>query len=66
MHNNNLVGSIPESLGSLESLNRLYLSSNNLKGSIPKSFGTLTNLGWMYVRVCHVLVSWLVGWLVGW
>jgi Leucine-rich repeat (LRR) protein len=41
---NTLTGSIPESIGDLSNLKRLYLRNNNLSGNIPSIFGTLLNL----------------------
>jgi len=41
---NQLSGSIPESLGNLQSLEILYLSENQLSGSIPASLGKLSRL----------------------
>ncbi|MEY4903259.1 MAG: hypothetical protein RLZZ292_1074, partial [Bacteroidota bacterium] len=41
---NNLVGTIPSSLGSLGSLNYLSLAGNNLSGGIPSSLGNLVHL----------------------
>ncbi|MED6186724.1 hypothetical protein PIB30_069478 [Stylosanthes scabra] len=40
----NLMGSLPDTLGSLTNLQLLELSSNNLTGSLPKSFAQLINL----------------------
>ena len=50
LHENELTGSIPPSLGSLESLEVLYLSHNELTGSIPSSLGGLTNLSELYLQ----------------
>lgn len=44
LDNNNLVGTIPEELGNLKNLNRLYLYNNQLTGSIPPELGDLSNL----------------------
>jgi len=41
---NQLSGVIPESLGSLITLEHLYLNNNALTGQIPESIGNLTNL----------------------
>jgi len=42
--NNGLAGTIPASIGNLDSLETLYLNQNLLTGSIPSSIGNLTNL----------------------
>jgi len=47
---NNLTGSIPPELGSLESLLGLSLGSNPLTGSIPPELGNLGNLRWMMLN----------------
>ncbi|KAL5558043.1 hypothetical protein UlMin_034254 [Ulmus minor] len=39
-----ITGPIPSSLGSLGSLNSLFLSGNDLSGSVPSSLGQLANL----------------------
>ena len=44
LENNNLVGTIPATLGNLTSLWQLSLSFNQLSGEIPSSFGNLSNL----------------------
>lgn len=44
LENNNLVGTIPATLGNLTSLWQLSLTSNQLSGEIPSSFGNLSNL----------------------
>ena len=44
LHENQLTGSIPPSLGSLTNLEGLQLGGNQLTGSIPSSLGSLTNL----------------------
>ena len=41
---NNLSGPIPQELGRLAHLTRLYLSANDLSGSIPSELGGLANL----------------------
>jgi hypothetical protein len=41
---NNLVGTLPPSLGNLTSLQNLLLPFNKLTGSIPASYGSLSNL----------------------
>ncbi len=44
LRSNNLVGSLPSSLGELSNLTNLDIHSNSLTGSIPTSLGNLTNL----------------------
>jgi hypothetical protein len=44
LYNNQLVGTIPSSLGALTALKALWLDGNNLNGTIPSSLGTLTVL----------------------
>ena len=41
---NNLVGTIPSSIGNLTALQYLYLTNNKLSGEIPSSIGNLTSL----------------------
>ena len=50
MYRNNLTGRIPEALGQLQNLERLWLFDNHLFGEIPESLGELTNLKqlWLY------------------
>ncbi len=42
--NNNLVGTLPNSIGGLATLVRLNVHSNQLSGSIPASIGNITTL----------------------
>jgi len=44
LHANNLVGSIPESIGDLARLKKLELHANHLTGSIPPEMGDLSKL----------------------
>ena len=50
LHNNNLVGTLPASLGSLSNLTYLDLSLNQLTGSIPTQLGSLTNLQQLFLQ----------------
>lgn len=43
LQNNQLSGSIPESIGSLHELRSLWLRNNRLSGTIPTEIGTLTS-----------------------
>ena len=52
--NNQLVGSIPSSIGNLTGLTYLYLNNNQLTGSIPALIGNLTNLFAVYLRNNHL------------
>jgi hypothetical protein len=47
---NQFSGSIPESLGNLNNLQRLDLHDNKLGGSIPESLGNLNNLEKLYLH----------------
>ena len=47
LRNNGLSGEIPEELGSLTNLTKLYLQGNQLSGQIPSELGSLTNLTWL-------------------
>jgi len=49
LSNNKLTGPIPESIGSLPSLEDLRLNQNELTGTIPKSIGSLINLDRLYL-----------------
>ncbi len=44
LQDNNLVGTVPASLGNLSNLTKLYFSTNGLIGSIPAEFGNLSKL----------------------
>ena len=48
-NNNNFSGPIPEHIGSLDSLQFLYLDNNDFEGEIPQSIGNLTNLKKLYL-----------------
>ena len=45
----NLVGLIPDALGSLGNLDTLRLQDNDLSGAIPSTFGNLTNLEYLHL-----------------
>ncbi|WP_025668169.1 hypothetical protein, partial [Aquimarina megaterium] len=47
---NNLTGTLPNSLGSLIELRTIYLHSNNLSGNIPSSFGNLSFLRFLFLH----------------
>ncbi len=44
LHDNNLVGSLPSTLGNLTKLSWLFLDINQLTGSIPSTLGNLHEL----------------------
>ena len=44
LSNNQLIGSVPEQIGDIDSLRYLNLSFNSLSGNIPESIGNLSNL----------------------
>jgi len=48
--NNNLVGVIPQEIGNLNAMSRLYLFINQLSDSIPHEIGNLTQLTHLYLR----------------
>lgn len=50
LHQNEMTGSVPESLGELDRLVRLDLRSNNLTGILPESLGDLSSLRDMRVQ----------------
>jgi len=50
LYNNNLVGTMPNSLGNLSDLTDLELISNQLSGSIPASLGNLTKLRYCFLE----------------
>ena len=43
LYDNELTGTIPETIGNLTNLNRLYMSENQLTGEIPEVIGNLSN-----------------------
>ena len=45
--NNNLTGTLPESLGDLTSLGRIQLDTNAITGNIPESIGNITGLNYL-------------------
>ena len=50
LYENGLSGEIPEELGDLASLQRLYLHDNELNGEIPAELGDLANLQRLYLH----------------
>ncbi|XP_048503445.1 LRR receptor-like serine/threonine-protein kinase SIK1 [Beta vulgaris subsp. vulgaris] len=45
MNNNKLTGILPDSLGNLLKINKIFLGGNMITGHIPSSLGRLTTLG---------------------
>ncbi|MDR1274687.1 MAG: leucine-rich repeat domain-containing protein [Odoribacteraceae bacterium] len=45
-----LTGTIPASIGGMESLKRIYLQNNQLSGDIPTTLSSLTNLLQLYLN----------------
>ncbi len=58
---NSVSGTIPDSLGNLGHLRKLYLSNSQLSGSIPDSFQNLSNL-----QVLHLSSNQLSGAIPDW
>lgn len=53
--NNNLKGTIPSEIGSLQALNTLNLYSNRgITGSIPSSIGQISTLQYVYLYTCSL------------
>ncbi len=48
--NNNMIGTLPDELGSLTELQYLYLNDNQLSGPVPASLANLTKLVDFYLR----------------
>eukprot|EP00833_Pecoramyces_ruminatium_P003293 jgi/Orpsp1_1/1177325/evm.model.c7180000060998.1 len=46
---NMIEGEIPEEIGELKDLTRLFLSTNNLTGNIPNTIGNLENLEYLWL-----------------
>ncbi|CAI9780439.1 unnamed protein product [Fraxinus pennsylvanica] len=46
---NNLIGAIPDSIGMLSSLGKVYLNGNKLTGEIPSSFGNMSQLQHLFL-----------------
>ncbi|NHF58986.1 hypothetical protein FK220_006525 [Flavobacteriaceae bacterium TP-CH-4] len=53
LNSNNLVGSLPTSLGGLSNLTSLVLSSNLLEGPIPEQLGQLSSLTSLSLNACR-------------
>jgi hypothetical protein len=60
---NKLSGSIPDSIGELINLERIYLFANELTGSIPSSMGYLTKL-WRFDLHSNTLTGEIPGSLI--
>ncbi len=50
MDNDKMIGTIPNSIGRLSKLRKLYLASQHLYGTIPKSIGDITSLAKLSFR----------------
>jgi Leucine-rich repeat (LRR) protein len=50
LYSNNLAGTIPPEIGTLASLQYLYLNSNQLSGAIPTEIGNLNSLKYLYLN----------------
>jgi Leucine-rich repeat (LRR) protein len=44
LQNNNLNGTLPEEIGNMTLLEKLYLNGNRFSGSIPAAIGEISNL----------------------
>ena len=49
LYRNKFSGNLPDSIGSIGTLERLILSENQFTGSIPDSYGSLGNLMYMFL-----------------
>lgn len=47
LENNNLIGSLPTSIGNLKELIQMYLSDNTISGEMPSTIGNLINLKYL-------------------
>jgi RHS repeat-associated protein len=53
--NNNLIGTIPSEIGSLQAMNTLNLYNNRgISGSIPSSIGQISTLQYVYLYTCNL------------
>ncbi|MED6121352.1 hypothetical protein PIB30_029339 [Stylosanthes scabra] len=50
LHDNHINGSLPSSLGKLETLYSFDVSNNNLSGKIPSTLWNLSSLGWLHLN----------------
>jgi hypothetical protein len=50
LRENNLVGTIPTSLGNLPELSGIYMNGNGIGGTIPSSFGNLRALVYLWLQ----------------
>lgn len=55
LRNNNLIGSIPSTIGELTELYLLFLHQNQLSGTIPDEIGNLTKLRWFGLQENQVV-----------
>jgi len=58
---NNMRGSIPPELGTLDKLQRLDLSGNELRGLIPSELGNLQNLQYLNLALTNQQTGCLLG-----
>ncbi|MFD0998701.1 RHS repeat-associated core domain-containing protein [Ohtaekwangia kribbensis] len=53
--NNNLIGTIPSEIGTLQALNTINLYNNRgITGSIPESIGQISTLKYVYLYTCSL------------
>jgi Leucine-rich repeat (LRR) protein len=57
LDDNNLIGTIPSSIGNLVKLTSIDLGFNQLSGSIPSSIGNLVNLQYLYLHFNQLIGS---------
>ena len=50
LHDNQLTGAIPSTIGNLSNLKKHLLDTNQLTGAIPSTIGNLSNLEYLYAE----------------